>query len=792
MTFTIDQSNRRVRRIRLGQSLGSPWFRVLFGTIAFGGLVCGGLLLYVSNAFGWLCFIPAIVLVMLHEWWRLDLRRTPPITGSTIPAEVLAPDVLMALKPLRPDTTFADFIDLLAKAPSYWFTGNRVLLLPQFLALAETHTDTWWPQAIALWQQYPNAEGVSASHISVALLLTAQNKADILTIMNTNEANVIATLQWFSYTQDLIATLATRRASGGIARDWAAGYTPLLDTYAQNISLAVQYGDAGHRTVASHQQIVSQLELIFSSNGRANCALVGDVGVGKGTCIQAFAESIAKKSAPAPVRYAQIYQVDAASMLAKISPHQFEYAIQRLCVEAHHAKNIILYFENAGAFFGMGSQADVTNILMPIIEGGRVRMIFSFTQNQWQYIQRTKSALAAALNYQAMSPTNEPETMSILENQALFTESAYKSLFTYAALKEVYRLADRYGPEIAMPGRAVSVLEESARNNQNKLIDSLDIQQTIEKTTGIKIATADQTEKQTLLSLEDQLHARVIGQRSAVREIVSALKRNRTGVGNPNKPIGTFLFLGPTGVGKTEVSKTLASAYFGGDSGMVRVDMNEYITQDSIHRLLSTDPTTGASFLDTIRKRPFSVVLFDEIEKAHPDIVNVLLQLLDEGVIRDVDNRVVSFKDAIIIATSNAGSDTIREELTHGTNIEQLETHLSDDLIKQGVFKPEFINRFDSVIIFSPLSQDELHQVVRVLLSDINAHLGNQGIAVTLTDDAVDWLATQGYDERLGARPLRRMMQKTVETAVSNILLERQLPAGSTITLTADQLAATL
>jgi len=248
--------------------------------------------------------------------------------------------------------------------------------------------------------------------------------------------------------------------------------------------------------------------------------------------------------------------------------------------------------------------------------------------------------------------------------------------------------------------------------------------------------------------------------------------------------------LGPTGVGKTEMSKTLANVYFGGESGLVRVDMNEYITQDSVHKLLQGSSEFGTSFMETVRRQPFTVVLFDELEKAHPEIVNTLLQLLDEGSIKDSDNRVVSFKDAIVIATSNAGADVIRDKIQKGIPVEEFEATLTDDLIERGIFKPEFVNRFDDVIIFAPLSQEQLFKVVRIMLGDINIQLQAQGITVQLTEDAIEWLASQGYDERLGARPLRRMMQKTVETVVSDILLQQDVSHGSTITISSEQLRA--
>lgn len=779
MSFMLEKNNR-VAKARINKVFSSEILKNVLGILALVCLSIGIALLLVDMPLGWLMFIPGILVVMLHEWWRLDLKSIPPVLNSDKPADILSVDLLNVIKKEKPSD--GELIDMLEKSSNYWFMGNRVGLPPDLLKEVQTTSDIWWPKAITLWQQYPTAQGLTSAHIITAIVTTGQNKLQIYSVANTSEEDIMSSLGWFAYSQELINLISTRKASGGIARDWAAGYTPLLDTYADNISRELQYGNSAQRTIFGRQNVIDQLQIIFSSKGRANCALVGDVGCGKTMCIEVFAESLLQKTAHPAIRYVQVYKIDMANMLTKIPAEHLEYTIRRICIEAHSAKNIMLYFDNAGAFFGMDSNADITNIMLPIIEGGSVRMIFSFTTNQWQYIQRMKPGLAAVLNYQAVMPANQEDTLKILENKALFTESKFKCIFTYKSLKEVYRLADRYGPEIVMPGRAISVLEDVARNNQGSLITNISVQQTIEKTTGIKIATADASERNTLLSLESELHKRVIGQDAAVKEIVSALKRSRTGVGNPNKPIGTFLFLGPTGVGKTEMSKTLATAYFGGASGMVRVDMNEYITQDSIHRLLESG-NAGTSFLDTIRKKPFSVVLFDEIEKAHPDIVNVLLQLLDEGVIRDNNNRVVSFKDAIVIATSNAGSDIIREKLSSGVKIEELEQHLTDDLIKRGTFKPEFINRFDGVIIFSPLTSDELHKVVGVLLNDINKQLANQGITVSLTDDAINWLATQGYDERLGARPLRRMMQKTVETAVSNILLEQQVPNGSVITL---------
>ncbi len=785
MNITINTSHPRVVKARYRKLFLSNNLRKVLAMIAFISALSGAAMIKFDYSAGWLILIIPVLLLILHEWYRHDLRDLS--IGKTDTLEDLLSADTLAVLPRMTDTV-EQLITALKKTNDYWFLTNRLVLFPEIIINA-TVADDWLDITKQLYKQYPTVNGITAAHILAGIVVSSPDKVKILSLTKNTEQDIDSGLQWYVYVQGLLHSIKQRSNQGGIARDWAAGYTPLLDSFAINISRSIQYGGIAHRDVIGHANVIEQMQNVFTSNGRSNIALVGDVGAGKSTCIQAFAEALLFDAKKNHIAYNQIYQIDIASVLTRVAPDQLEYTIQRLCAEAYHAKNIVLYFDNAGAFFGANdSPTDATNIILPIIEGGRVRMIFSFTKQDWQYMQKAKTQAAALLNYQVVMPTNKIDTLKILENQALFTESQYGCTFTYGALKEVYALAERYGPDIAMPGRAISVLEDAARSNQNNLIQNTDVQKTVEQTTGIKIVTASGEEKSTLLQLEEKLKQRVVGQDTAVREIVAALKRSRTGIANPNKPMGTFLFLGPTGVGKTETSKALADEYFGGNRGFVRVDMNEYITQDSIHALLAGSSAYGSSFLETIRRQPFSVVLLDEIEKAHPDIVNTFLQMLDEGQINDSDNRAVSFKDAIIIATSNAGADEIRSHLQASKPIAQLEATLTDTLIEKRVFAPEFINRFDSIVIFSPLNKEHLQQIVHIQLQMINSTLSSQGITVELAPDAVEWLIAQGYDERLGARPLRRMMQKTVETAVSNILLVQQVPHGTSITLRANDL----
>jgi ATP-dependent Clp protease ATP-binding subunit ClpC len=313
----------------------------------------------------------------------------------------------------------------------------------------------------------------------------------------------------------------------------------------------------------------------------------------------------------------------------------------------------------------------------------------------------------------------------------------------------------------------------------------------IESTRGVKVQEATQDESQKLLNLEEELHKQMINQEYAVKSVANALRRARAGTRNQNRPIGAFLFLGPTGVGKTQLAKALADVYFGSSNNIVRVDMNEYVNSDDIKRLLAPESGTGNTFLGKIRSAPFSVVLLDEIEKAHQDIINAFLQLLDEGTISDTSGRQASFKDAIIIATSNAGADKIREYISSGREQADFQQEFIDGIISSGSFKPELINRFDELLVFRPLKENELVQVLDIMLADVNKQLEQKRVRVELDQNAKLWLVKKGNDPRLGARPMRRMVQRYVEDVVAKQVLQGSAHPGSVITITEQELQQT-
>jgi ATP-dependent Clp protease ATP-binding subunit ClpC len=368
------------------------------------------------------------------------------------------------------------------------------------------------------------------------------------------------------------------------------------------------------------------------------------------------------------------------------------------------------------------------------------------------------------------------------------TEFQKKVTYTYQALQEAYSLSERYVHDLAMPGRALKLMESAAGYSENGLVTMNSVQKAIEQTMDIKVGVASgEQEKDTLLNLEGLIHERMINQVRAVKVVSDALRRARAGVRNQNRPIGTFLFLGPTGVGKTELAKALADVYFGGEGRMIRLDMNEYVRNEDVSRLIADGVDDPMSLTAQAMKQPFSVILLDEIEKAHPNVLTTLLQLLDEGILRDVKNREISFRDSIVIATSNAGAERIREYIQRGYKLDQFEEQFMDELINSNQFRPEFLNRFDEIVMFQPLGKTELLQVVDLMLATVNKTLRAQKISVNVSADAKQFLVDKGYDPRLGARPMRRVVQRAVENTVAKQMLEGSAGPGSVVEVSLEQ-----
>ncbi|QWQ32124.1 AAA family ATPase [Candidatus Minimicrobia naudis] len=545
--------------------------------------------------------------------------------------------------------------------------------------------------------------------------------------------------------------------------------------------------------LAAHEGALGQMLKTFSSGGRQNITLVGADGAGKSTVVSAFAEMLidGHRGVPGSLMYQQVFMLDASSLISVASGRgELENLVTMILNEAFLSKNVILCLDNAQLFFeeGVGS-VDLSNVLLPILEAGRLRTILTMDDQRFLQISQTKPQLAHALNTIAIQPSNEPETMKIMRDQLVLFEAQHKVTYMYQALAEAYRVGDRYVQDLVMPGKALKILEAAASYASGGLVTAQSVDDAIEKTLGIKISVASLSdEKEKLLNLESLIHQRMINQTRAVTVVSDAIRRARTGVRNQNRPIGAFLFLGPTGVGKTELSKALADVYFGGEGNMIRLDLNEFVRPDDVARLIADGARDPGSLTAQVQKRPFSVVLLDEIEKAHPQVLTTLLQLLDEGILRDENNREISFRDTIVIATSNAGADRIREYIERGYQLEQFEQTFINELINANLFRPEFLNRFDEIVLFRPLGKEELLQVVDLILAGVNKTLAPQKIQVAVEEEGKKLLVEAGYDPRLGARPMRRVVQRAVENTVAKQMLAGTVAPGSTTIITTEQI----
>ncbi|MBR3163825.1 ATP-dependent Clp protease ATP-binding subunit [Candidatus Saccharibacteria bacterium] len=638
-----------------------------------------------------------------------------------------------------------------------------------------------------------DAEVISGGIMAAAIIAQNPEYERLLHERKLELNDLVEGVNWYNHLYGLVRSATKKRRDGGIARDFSFGWTPTLSKYSVNISESRKHGARTQIHLASHREIVQKMIEAFSKGGRQNIALVGPEGAGRTTIVNAFAETLMDADAkiPARLKYRQVVALDASALIAAGGERgELEGLVQLIMNEAYLAKNIIICLNNAELFFeeGVGS-VNISNVLLPIIEAGRLRIIFTMNEQKYLEISAKNSSLANKLNKVVVEPADEKQTMRIMQDEILSLEAKYSVVYQYLALKEAYRLSERYIHDIEMPGKALSLLESAANYANGGVVTAETVAAAIEKTKGVKLSSAnDENDRAKLLNLEELIRKRMVGQDYAVKNVSDAMRRAAAGVRNQKKPIGTFLFLGPTGVGKTELSKTLAEVYFNGEDNLIRLDMNEFVTEADVKRLIEEGKDNAESLTAQVMTHPFSVILLDEIEKAHPAVLTTLLQLLDEGVLRDAKNREVSFKDAIVIATSNAGADKVREYVDAGKDLSEAKEEIINELIEKGEFRPEFVNRFDEICVFTPLSKKELVEIVKLNMKSINKTLEPRKIKVELGPGVAEELAERGYDPKMGARPLKRVMQKTIENIVAREVLTGVADSGATVTVTKEML----
>jgi ATP-dependent Clp protease ATP-binding subunit ClpC len=787
MNELIQLNGPRAQQARLARRIGRSAYVMLVGAATI--FAIAGLALGFADSWRWTPILasPAILCLLPAIWWKQGLSVLPP-TGSDITGQ-LSGDVLARLKPGMSQ----DPRSVWAALAGHWqaiFFMNHLLLPSELVAESLSAEPADLAAALQLAAQLAersNSPTVEVGFVVAGLLAGSPAVQKNLVERKLKPADIEAVADWLG--RNIIEEHLPPSHSGGIGRDWAFGFTPLLDRLGHNVSLSI-LDHGAHFGWLTQSEGVKTLEAAFNNNSRA-VALIGPDGIGKTSTVYALAQRLFSSQTTDALAYHQIIALNATDITSNAEgPRDLEQLMIALSNEAVKAGHIVLFFDDAQLFFSDGAGAvDATQILLSLIQANGAPMILAMSPEDYQRLRARNQSLAGLLTPVVLKELPEPDVLRVLEDTATGLEGRSGMLVAYEALREAYQLSGRYEPDGAYPGKAIKLLQQAVTHTDNGLVTAASVQQAIEQAHGVKVGTAAPAEADVLLHLEDDIHRRMINQSHAVSVVAGALRRARAGVSNPRRPIGSFLFLGPTGVGKTELAKAIASTYFKSESNMIRLDMSEYQQPADVDRLLSDGREESRSLIMAVREQPFSVVLLDEIEKAHPNVLNLMLQLLDEGQLTDTSGKAVSFKDCIIIATSNAGANTIRERVGKGETLESFQPQFTDELINSGQFKPELLNRFDEMVLFRPLNPDELAQVVGLMLVEINQTLAKQNISVELTPAAIQKVVTEGNDPRLGARPMRRTLQSAVEDVVAKHILEQTAQAGDHIILDAPDLA---
>ncbi|MDG7214992.1 ATP-dependent Clp protease ATP-binding subunit [Streptococcus pneumoniae] len=607
----------------------------------------------------------------------------------------------------------------------------------------------------------------------------------------------------------------------------------LLEEFGINVTEIARRGDIDP-VIGRDDEIIRVIE-ILNRRTKNNPVLIGEPGVGKTAVVEGLAQKIVDGDVPHKLQGKQVIRLDVVSLVQGTGIRgQFEERMQKLMEEIRKREDIILFIDEIHEIVGAGSASDgnmdAGNILKPALARGELQLVGATTLNEYRIIEKD-AALERRMQPVKVDEPTVDETITILKGIQKKYEDYHHVQYTDAAIEAAATLSNRYIQDRFLPDKAIDLLDEAGskmnltlnfvdpkvidqrlieaenlksqatreedfekaayfrdqiakyKEMQKKKITDQDtpiisektIEHIIKQKTNIPVGDLKEKEQSQLIHLAEDLKSHVIGQDDAVDKIAKAIRRNRVGLGTPNRPIGSFLFVGPTGVGKTELSKQLAIELFGSADSMIRFDMSEYMEKHSVAKLVGAPPgyvgyDEAGQLTEKVRHNPYSLILLDEVEKAHPDVMHMFLQVLDDGRLTDGQGRTVSFKDAIIIMTSNAGTGKTEASVGFGAAREGRTNSVLGEL--GNFFSPEFMNRFDGIIEFKALSKDNLLQIVELMLADVNKRLSSNNIRLDVTDKVKEKLVDLGYDPKMGARPLRRTIQDYIEDTITDYYLE--------------------
>jgi len=598
---------------------------------------------------------------------------------------------------------------------------------------------------------------------------------------------------WLDNAEDLIEsnkkfwTYTNLLRSGSLGKNFSSGYTLTLDKYSTDWKKVVSKWKS--REIIGHEKEIAQTEVILAKSSMANVLIVGEPGTGRKSIIQALAQKCYLGTSLPELNNKRVVELDAVLLAAQIPDFEkLESTLDQMFAEVAMSGSVILVIDDLENFVGQKVQKagafDVSGILSKYLPMPNFQFIGITTFEGLHKNIEENPSFADMFEKVEVTEVTADETISILQSAALELEYARKVLVLYPSIREIVNLTARYMPSLPFPKKALDILDEAVvyvQKSREKIVLPHHIAEIVSRKTDIPVGKMEVKEKEVLLNLENLIHDRIVNQEEAVGEISTAMRRARMGIASKTRPMGTFLFLGPTGVGKTETAKALAQIYFGSEKKMITLDMSEFQAISDIPRLIgSTSPVEMQGLLTTpVRETPFSLILLDEIEKANPNILNLFLQVLDEGHITDGQGRKVVFTSTIIICTSNAGADMIFKQVETKQEIEK--DKLLDALFEKNIFRPEFVNRFDATIIFHPLTKDNLMKIAQLSLQGLQKNLKEKDIDFTITESLKEKIVELSYKPEFGAREMRRVIQDKVESSVASALISDKIKKGDKI-----------
>lgn len=733
--------------------------------------------------------IAVFALVVVIELFFESLRKIKPAVKMSHDPKNISDAILFPARALIIGKNVHQIVNRMSDFSVKFFKKEMQL---RKIEKAEIGKDELLKQAGEL-VKWVGGDYITSVDLLASYILLSEDSTHFLQNNNLNNDDVINILYWSrrKFEVDSLNESKVQLMGAGAFDSLVEAWNYELKKYAKDLTYEV-LSSRFPPTIVGREKEFHELIVAISKEKFSNAIIIGEPGTGKTTLVSYLAYKSFLGDIEGGLAHKKVYELLVDKLLSGVSSAgDLEERLNNMLSDISHSAGSIVFIQNIENIFGGGGfNFDISGALMDYLKSEKIKLIGTTTPAGFANFIESKTSISSLFEKVEVNEPDGGKVMLLLTEKISEIEAKYKIKIAYSALKQVVLLSPVYYPDRFFPGRALDLLEDAAANSRSerrKTMDGKSVQDMVQSKTKVVISEPDEKEKETLLQLEEKIHKRIVGQEQAVAAVADSMRRLRSGFKNEKRPISVFLFLGPTGVGKTELAKALAAEYFGQDNPTIRLDMSEYQNQDQIRRILGETP--GEEFIPNslsalVEKQPFSLVLLDEFEKAHPQLLNIFLQVFDEGRLTNNLGKTVSFKNTIIIATSNAGTELLREKENSGQELTREE--LIDYLLSHNVFTPELLNRFDDIVLFKFLKQEEIAKISAMFLSESLKELELKEIKVVYDEIALSKIAKESFDPEFGGRNIRRYIEDKVENYLAKEILEDKIKKGDNVTLSVD------